>query len=180
MDWTPTILGAQDFSWQCLLMVFSSPVGPLLGGSSALSELGGNFSSLQAFQVKPMDRQWNLEYSLAGVHTHQALLWHTNHEGLHQEVEIHTPQTCHAFFPGKRKTWQRNQVCLLNASVQFCLEIVGCNTSSPLLGLYQPLVKSWSDPHLNGQKLQDTMLFGVGGGPVQEVWWVHEQQNHTN
>lgn len=24
------------------------------------------------------------------------------------------------------------------------------------------------------------MLFGVGGGPVQEVWLVHEQQNRTN
>ncbi len=23
------------------------------------------------------------------------------------------------------------------------------------------------------------MLFGVGGGPVQEVWWVHEQNSET-
>ena len=37
------------------------------------------------------------------MHTHQALRWHTNHEDLHQEVEIDTPQICHAFFPGKKK-----------------------------------------------------------------------------
>ena len=115
--------------------VFSSPVGPLLGGSSALPELGGNFSSLQAFQVKPMDQLWNLEYSLAGVHTHQALGWHTNHEGLHQEVEIHTPQICH---PSSRENERHG------SGTKYAFSMLLSNFAWKLLAATPPALLCWA------------------------------------
>lgn len=82
--------------------VFSSPVGPLLGGSSALPELGGNFSSLQAFQVKPMDRLWNLEYSLRGAYPSGSAMAHKSWRSASRSGDPHTTNlTC--LLPRKKK-----------------------------------------------------------------------------